>query len=188
MSESLSLETLDALDDLQVVIDGERLFTTGHNTPTQQLICTIICNGTRLAGTLLLVLAALMIAWEQVLDAFYVGLFGLTLLLGALIGLRQFQNDPRRLVLDAERLSFLDSWNNIYREFPRSACLEVLCECAGEHCDLRVLHPNHTVNVVIEGLPRVIGQQIANRLNQRLRAAGGEHVIPAAPPRKAVVI
>ncbi|MBE0688692.1 MAG: hypothetical protein IH587_01045 [Anaerolineae bacterium] len=188
MSQSLSFEALYELDDLEVVVDGVRLFEIEQKTPSERIVCTIVCHGTRLVGSALLVLAALMIAFQQALDAFYVGIFGLTLLVGGLVGLRQFQNASRRLVLDKDKLTFLDNWNNIYREFPRSACLEVYCERDGDRCDVRVTHPNHTVNVVIEALPSEIAQQIANRLNQRLQSARSERLIPAAQRSKVAAV
>ncbi|MCL4247467.1 MAG: hypothetical protein KJ065_04915 [Anaerolineae bacterium] len=171
MTQSLSFAALDELRDLEITLDGERLFAAERETPAQRIACAIICHGTRIVGLALLVIAAVMILREQILDAFYTGIFGLTLLIGGLMGLRQYQNDPRRLVLDATRLAYSDPWNDIYRAFPRSACLEVYCERDGERCALHVTHPDHRADILIEGLPLDIGQQIASRINHRLQLA-----------------
>ncbi|MCA9903213.1 MAG: hypothetical protein KC547_05095 [Anaerolineae bacterium] len=181
MSQSMSFAALDELRDLEITLDGERMFAAQHETPSQRLACAIVCYGTRIVGLALLVIAAVMILREQILDAFYIGIFGLTLLIGGLMGMRQYQNDPRRLVLDANRLAYSDPWNEIYREFPRSACLEVYCERDGDGCALHVTHPDHRAELLIAGLPPDIGQQIANRINQRLQSARGSALLIPTP-------
>lgn len=168
MSTVLPCASSEALKNFEVEIDGERLFEAQLSSRRERILCSIVCCGTRLTGLILLVVAAVMIWRGGVLDAILVGGFGLTLIIGGIMGLEQFQNVPKRLILSGNQLTYVDNWTGLKRQFSRETCLEARCGTDDAGCGIYIIHPDQQVELLVDGIPGDIAQQITQVLNRHL--------------------
>jgi hypothetical protein len=160
--------TRDFLDTLEVILDGERLFTAQARSKADRFLCALICGGTRLGGVLLLVVALMMNARGDTFGAFYVAVFGLTLFFGSLVGMREYQNTPARIELDDKALRYTDPWTGRQRVFPRNSCLNVRCARSAGECSIYVVHPDNGMDLLVDGLPREVLPELVQSLNAHL--------------------
>lgn len=168
MSASIPVSDQDAIANLQVEIDGQTLYAGQRRTRCDRITCMLVCGGTRLGGSALLVIAAWLALRDDWIGAFNTFIFGATLLIGGIIGLRQFQNAPQRLVLNAEGLTYIDTWTGTRRHFERPECVETRCGSSNEGCAIYVLHPNHGIDLLIDDLPHDVATNIVQTLNAHL--------------------
>jgi hypothetical protein len=157
----------EAKQNLDVDLDGEHLFEVPQRSRGDRITCRVVCGLTRGLSVVLLLAAAWFALQEDMLAAFNVGMFAIILLVSGLVGLRQFQNQPRRILLNAEGLHFYDPWNGEERHFPRGACLEARCgsECS---CAVYVVHPDKEIDLLVDDLPHEVAEEIVGGLNRHL--------------------
>jgi hypothetical protein len=179
MTPIYSTQTTDALREFQIELDGETLFNT--NSRGEHLTCMIVCGVTRLGGLAFLLLAGyLVITRGDAILALNVAMFGMVLLLSGLIGLRGFQEQPRRLILDGEALRYVDPWSGVAREFPRQGCVTVRCGETDGRCALYVLHDDNRMDLLVDNLPREIVPTMVSALNEHLCAEAAAETLPCA--------
>lgn len=163
--------TVEALKNLEIVIDGERLFEEQRRTRGECAMCCVLRFGVQLSGVVLLLLAGWMALRGDYVALFYMGILGTTLLVGGLVGLRQYQNAPQRITLNDDSLIFHDTWTNDKRVFPRTDCLEVRT-CKDEGCGaIFVVQPDGQLARLVDGLPPDVVPTIVTTLNEHLGSA-----------------
>lgn len=168
MGATYSQRTRDFLDTFEVILDGERLFAAHARSPSDRLLCMLICGGTRIGAVALLGVALMMNAQGDSFGAFYVAVFGLTLLFGSLVGMREYQNTPARILLDDNTLTYVDPWTGRSRVFPRNSCLNVRCARNSGACSIYVVHPDNGMDLLVDGLPREVLPELVQSLNAHL--------------------
>jgi hypothetical protein len=161
----------DEIRTLEVVLDGEPMFAADHSTRFDRLFCSIMCIGLRLIGTVLLVLAGIVMYRGEGVGAMNLGMLGLVVLLAGVIGVRQYQNAPRRIILDHSGLIYTDEWTGVRRRFPRISVLEAHCGHAEGSCAVYVVHPDQHVDLLLDGITPDIAQQVSAAINQHLQPA-----------------
>ena len=170
MATPFSPAALDELKNLEVVINGERLFWEQRKTLIEKVSCRVMCGAVRLIGLALLIVAVVQLLNGEAAFAINVGMLGLIILISGLIGFRNFQNAPRRLTLDTDKLEFVDTWTGQRRTFPRTGVIEARCGKADETCAVYLVHPNGKLDLLIDQLPRDLTPHITQALNDGLRA------------------
>lgn len=179
LSISMPCADLETLKNLEVIIDGERLFEAQRRTLGDRITCAVLTLGTRIIGLVLLAVAVINILRADPIVALYAGSFGVLMILAGNIGLRQFQNAPRRLILDENSLRFVDSWMGVERRFPRQGCLEVQCGSTDAGCAVYLTHPDKHIELLIEGVPHEAAIKIAETINRHLEPVRSAQPVPA---------
>lgn len=168
MMKTYSLMTHEFLETLDVTLDGDRLFGDYERSRFDRILCMLICGGTRLSGLALIAVAIVLAIQDDVMGAFYVAVFGLTLFFGGLVGLRQYQNEPIRITLDTDSLIYTNPITGRRRKFPRDVCLNVRCARTDGNCAVYVMHPDSHMELLIDQLPREIVPELVEALNTHL--------------------
>ncbi len=163
-----SLSTQEYLENLEVTLDGERLFADYARSRSNRWLCAILCSGIRLTGLGMLVGAAILNVRGDGFGGFYMSVCGLGLLFGGLIGLRPLQNAPVRITLNGDSLRYRDTYTGEMRSFPRDACLKVCCGRSDGICSIFVMSCDDRMELLVGDLPREIVPELVRALNIHL--------------------
>lgn len=151
---------------LEVNLDGDQL-ELAQNSRLETVMCMVVCGLTRLGGIALLLLGVwLAMAHQDYVGALNVMTFGMVMLLSGLLGLREFQNAPRRITLDTDALHFYDAWTGKHRDFQRTDC--ATAQYSPENAAIYITHPNKQIDLLAEDIPEDAAPGIVDAINRHL--------------------
>lgn len=169
MSAAVQQAELEETQNLEVILDGERLFPA-YLGPGGRLFVDAVSGIIRLIGLAMLTYAALLLLQNDPVLGINIGFLGAVLFFGSLVGLRETQNAARRITLDPVSLTFTDSWTGVERVLSRGSCLEAQCGQGKDGCSVYITYPDNRIELLIEGLRQTTAEEIATKLNEHLCA------------------